>query len=228
MSIRSVFICNRISHFEIDKFHVAILKKWDEKKLSGMSRKRNQHSSSRREAFEHWAFGWRDAQMQKSQKWKKEKNQTNRPSRTVSKMNNGQILHLHYPILVDSIYITCAHRSWLWWVFMYARVTSSLLFCFIIVLFTLPSRSTIHSFVASHWMALHAMAWHICNQSRFLSISFIETDVNNNHKYNRYSIEKMSSIRYGLVPYATCMLFIHTIHFIGIRYMYIHITILNK
>lgn len=35
--------------------------------------------------------------------------------------------------------------------------------------------------------------------SCFHSISAIETDVNNNHKYYRYSIEKMSSIRYECV-----------------------------
>lgn len=126
----------------------------------------NEISIRGREACEHWVLNWRHAETQKSHNWKekkkkKAKNQTNRPSRTVSLMNNGQILHLHYPIRVDSIYITCAHRSWLWWVFMYARVTLSLLFCFIIiVLFTVPSRSTIHSFVASHWMALRCMKWH--------------------------------------------------------------------
>lgn len=87
--------------------------------------------------------------------------------------------HIHWLLIVGACF--CCIRS-------INFISIILLYCSLGVLL----RSTIH-FRDLRNLSLDVQR---SNSSWFLSISTIETDVNNNHKYYRYSIEKMSFIRY--------------------------------
>lgn len=122
-------------------------------------------------------------------------------------MNNGQIAHSYYPIRVDSIYITCMHKYTNTHEYKYMlrhfhsrrlflpRFRDQLYHYYFALLFFGRAASFDNSFLHRSQRSPIGRAQG-SHSSWFHSISTIETDVNNNHKYYRYSIEKMSSIRY--------------------------------